>query len=194
MKYVEFFEELRKEDVAVAGGKGANLGELTHAGIPVPPGFVVTSKTYDKFMKETGIFDEIMDILDALDVNNNKQLQEASRSIKKIMVNTEMPDEIKTIIIEAYNALCVRIGKENVYVAVRSSATAEDLPEASFAGQQDTYLNVRGVDDVVSYVQQCWASLFESRAIFYREENNFDHSKVYIAVVVQEMVDAEKAG
>ncbi|AEG19037.1 phosphoenolpyruvate synthase [Methanobacterium paludis] len=194
MKYVEFFEELRKEDVAVAGGKGANLGELTHAGIPVPPGFVVTSRTYDKFMKETGIFDEIMDILDALDVNNNKQLQEASRSIKKIMVNTEMPDEIKTIIIEAYNALCVRIGKENVYVAVRSSATAEDLPEASFAGQQDTYLNVRGVDDVVSYVQQCWASLFESRAIFYREENNFDHSKVYIAVVVQEMVDAEKAG
>lgn len=194
MKYVEFFEELRKEDVAVAGGKGANLGELTHAGIPVPPGFVVTSRTYDKFMKETGIFDEIMDILDALDVNNNKQLQEASRSIKKIMVNSEMPDEIKTIIIEAYNALCVRIGEENVYVAVRSSATAEDLPEASFAGQQDTYLNVRGVDDVVSYVQQCWASLFESRAIFYREENNFDHSKVYIAVVVQEMVDAEKAG
>lgn len=194
MKYVEFFEELRKEDVAIAGGKGANLGELTNAGIPVPPGFVVTSKTYDQFMKETGIFDEIMDILDALDVNDNKQLQEASRNIKKIMVETEMPDEIRAIIVEAYNALCVRIGREDVYVAVRSSATAEDLPEASFAGQQDTYLNIKGVDDVVSYVQQCWASLFESRAIFYREENNFDHSKVYIAVVVQEMVDAEKAG
>lgn len=194
MKYVEFFEELGKDDVAIAGGKGANLGELTNAGIPVPPGFVVTSRTYDQFMKGTGIFDEIMDILNALDVNNNKQLQEASRNIKKIIMETEMPEEIRAIIVEAYNALCVRLGKEDVYVAVRSSATAEDLPEASFAGQQETYLNIRGVDDVVKYVQKCWASLFESRAIFYREENNFDHSKVYIAVVIQEMVDADKAG
>ena len=194
MKHVEFFEELRKEDVAIAGGKGANLGELTQAGIPVPPGFVVTSKTYDQFMKETGIFDGIMDILDALDVNNNKELQASSVRIKKIMTETRMPDEIKIIIIEAYNALCHRIGKDDVFVAIRSSATAEDLPEASFAGQQDTYLNIRGNEDVVEYVQKCWASLFESRAIFYREENDFDHSKVYIAVVVQEMVDAEKAG
>ena len=194
MKHVEFFEELRKEDVAVAGGKGANLGELTHAGIPVPPGFVVTSKTYDQFVKETGIFDEIMDILDAIDVNNNKELQTSSVKIKKIITETRMPDEIETIIIEAYNALCHRIGKDDVFVAIRSSATAEDLPEASFAGQQDTYLNIRGNEDVVEYVQKCWASLFESRAIFYREENNFDHAKVYIAVVVQEMVNADKAG
>ncbi len=194
MKHVEFFEELRKEDVAVAGGKGANLGELTHAGIPVPPGFVVTSKTYDQFIKETGIFDEIMDILDALDVNKNRELQASAVKIKKIITETTMPDEIKTIIIEAYNALCHRIGKDDVFVAIRSSATAEDLPEASFAGQQDTYLNIRGSEDVVEYVQKCWASLFESRAIFYREENDFDHSKVYIAVVVQEMVNAEKAG
>lgn len=194
MKHVEFFEELRKEDVAIAGGKGANLGELTNAGIPVPPGFVVTSKTYDQFIKETGIFDEIMDILDAVDVNKNKELQASSVKIKKIITETTMPDEIKNIIIEAYNALCHRIGKDDVFVAIRSSATAEDLPEASFAGQQDTYLNIRGSDDVVKYVQECWASLFESRAIFYREENDFDHSKVYIAVVVQEMVNAEKAG
>lgn len=194
MKHVEFFEELRKEDVDVAGGKGANLGELTQAGIPVPPGFVVTSKTYDQFIKETGIFDEIMDILDALDVNNNKELQAASVKIKDIIVKTRMPDEIRTIVVEAYNALCHRIGKDDVFVAVRSSATAEDLPEASFAGQQDTYLNIKGSDEVVEYVQKCWASLFESRAIFYREENDFDHSKVYIAVVVQEMVNAEKAG
>ncbi len=194
MKHVEFFEELRKEDVAVAGGKGANLGELTQAGIPVPPGFVVTSKTYDQFMKETGIFDEVMEILAALDVNNNKELQASSVRIKKIITETRMPDDIKTIIIEAYNALCHRIGKDDVFVAIRSSATAEDLPEASFAGQQDTYLNIRGNEEVVEYVQMCWASLFESRAIFYREENDFDHSKVYIAVVVQEMVNAEKAG
>ncbi len=194
MKHVEFFEELNKEDVAIAGGKGANLGELTQAGIPVPPGFVITSRTYDQFMKETGIFDEIMDILDATDVNNNTELQKAAKDIKKIINETEIPDEIKIIIIESYNALCHRIGKDDAFVAVRSSATAEDLPEASFAGQQDTYLNVKGEDDLLTYVRKCWASLFEARAIFYREENNFDHSKVYIAVVVQEMVEAEKAG
>ncbi len=194
MEYVEFFEELKKEDVDIAGGKGANLGELTQAGIPVPPGFVITSATYQKFMDETGITQEIMDILDALDVNNNKELQESALKIKKIIKETEIPDEIRSLIIEAYNALCHRIGKENAFVAVRSSATAEDLPEASFAGQQDTYLNVKGPEDLIKYVRKCWASLFGARAIFYREENNFEHSKVYIAVVVQEMVDAEKAG
>jgi pyruvate,water dikinase len=194
MKHVEFFEELNKEDVAIAGGKGANLGELTQAGIPVPPGFVITSRTYDQFIKETGIFNDIMDILDATDVNNNQELQQAAKDIKKIINETEIPDDIKIIIIEAYNALCRRIGKENAFVAVRSSATAEDLPEASFAGQQDTYLNVKGEADLLTYVRKCWASLFGARAIFYREENNFDHSKVYIAVVVQEMVEAEKAG
>ncbi len=194
MELVEFFEGLGKDDVDIAGGKGANLGELTNAGLPVPSGFVITSKTYDRFIKETGIFDEIMSILDAIDVNNTKELQEASARIKKIIMDAHVPDEIRTTIIEAYNALCQRIGKENAFVAIRSSATAEDLPEASFAGQQDTFLNIRGLEDVLEYVQKCWASLFESRAIFYREEHNFDHSKVYIAVVVQEMVDAEKAG
>jgi pyruvate,water dikinase len=194
MEYVEFFEELKKEDVDIAGGKGANLGELTQAGIPVPPGFVITSATYQRFMDESGITQEILDILDALDVNNNKELQKSAREIIKIITETPIPDEISSLIIEAYNALCHRIGKENAFVAVRSSATAEDLPEASFAGQQDTYLNVKGPEDLIKYVRKCWASLFGARAIFYREENNFDHSKVYIAVVVQEMVDAEKAG
>jgi pyruvate,water dikinase len=194
MKFVEFFEELNKDDVAIAGGKGANLGELTQAGINVPPGFVITSQTYKQFINETEIFDEIMDILDVLDVNNNQELQQAARKIKNIIIETEVPNDIKTIIIEAYNALCRRIGRENAIVAVRSSATAEDLPEASFAGQQDTYLNVKGEDELIKYVRKCWASLFEARAIFYREENNFDHSTVYIAVVVQEMVNAEKAG
>ncbi len=194
MKYVKLFEELNKEDVAIAGGKGANLGELTQAGISVPPGFVVTAATYDKFIRKTGIFDEIMDILNATDVNKTKELQETSAKIKKIILDSYMPDDIRTTIIEAYNALCGRIGKENAFVAIRSSATAEDLPEASFAGQQDTFLNIRGPEDVLIYVQKCWASLFESRAIFYREEHNFEHSKVYIAVVVQEMVNAEKAG
>jgi pyruvate,water dikinase len=192
--YVAFFEDLNKEDVAIAGGKGANLGELTQAGIPVPPGFVVTSETYDKFMNDTGIYGEVMSYLDSLDVNDNKKLQEAAKNIKKTIIETEIPEDIKTLIIEAYNALCQRIETEDAFVAIRSSATAEDLPEASFAGQQDTFLNIKGPQEVIEYVQKCWASLFEARAIFYREENNFDHSKVYIAVVVQEMVEAEKAG
>ncbi|MGB9844519.1 phosphoenolpyruvate synthase [Methanothermobacter tenebrarum] len=194
MKFVAFFEELTKDDVPIAGGKGANLGELTRAGIPVPPGFVVTSKTYDKFMKDTGLFPEVMGLLEDLDVNDTKELQRVSKQIKDIIVSTEVPEDIQTIIIESYNALCQRIGREDVYVAVRSSATAEDLPEASFAGQQETFLNIKGAEDVLKHVQECWASLFEARAIFYREQNNFDHAKVSIAVVVQEMVNAEKAG
>ena len=192
--YVEKFENISKEDVGIAGGKGANLGELTQAEIPVPPGFVVTAETYNKFMNDTGIFDNIMNILNGLDIDDTKKLQETSKKIKKIIVDTHIPDEISKLIIEAYNALCQDVGVEDVLVAIRSSATAEDLPEASFAGQQDTFLNIHGSDAVVEYVRRCWASLFEARAIFYREENNFEHSKVYIAVVVQEMVEAEKAG
>ncbi|MDK2875334.1 MAG: pyruvate, water dikinase, partial [Methanothermobacter sp.] len=194
VKYVAFFEELGKDDVGIAGGKGANLGELTQAGIPVPPGFVVTAATYDKFMTDTGLQPVVMEMLENLDVNDTKELQRVSAEIKDIITSTEVPEDIQTLIIESYNALCQRIGRDDVYVAIRSSATAEDLPEASFAGQQDTFLNIRGAEDVLDYVRRCWASLFEARAIFYREENNFDHSKVYIAVVVQEMVDAEKAG
>ncbi len=194
MKHVVFFEELKKEDVAIAGGKGANLGELTRAGLPVPPGFVITAAVYDNFIKETGIFDEIMDILDDTDIDDTKALAEASDKIKKMIMDTEMSDEIRTTIIEAYNALCNITGKEEEFVAVRSSATAEDLPEASFAGQQDTYLNIKGAEELVWNVKKCWASLFGSRAIFYREKQGFEHSKVHIAVVVQKMVDAEKAG
>ncbi|KZX17278.1 phosphoenolpyruvate synthase [Methanobrevibacter cuticularis] len=192
--YVAKFESINKKDVGVAGGKGANLGELTQAGIPVPPGFIVTAETYIKFMNDTGISDKIMNILNKIDINKSKELQNSAEKIKKIIVETKIPEDIAALIIEAYNELCQRIGEEDALVAVRSSATAEDLPEASFAGQQDTFLNIKGSEDVVKYVQKCWASLFEARAIFYREENNFEHSKVYIAVVVQEMVEAEKAG
>ena len=192
--YVTKFEDLSKDDIGIAGGKGANLGELTQAGIPVPPGFVVTSETYDKFMRDTGIFNSVMDILDQIDVNNTKELQEASEEIKKIIIKTPIPEDISTLIIEAYNQLSQRVGVDEADVAIRSSATAEDLPEASFAGQQDTFLHVQGIENVIEYVRKCWASLFEARAIFYREENNFEHSQVYIAVVVQQMVDAEKAG
>lgn len=192
--YVVKFEDLNKSDIGIAGGKGANLGELTQAGIPVPPGFVVTAETYQKFMEDGGINDKVMEILDGIDINDTKELQAAAEEIKSLIIKTPIPDEITTFIIEAYNQLCQRVGEEDTDVAIRSSATAEDLPEASFAGQQDTFLHVSGYKDVIEYVRKCWASLFEARAIFYREENDFEHSKVYIAVVVQKMVNADKAG
>jgi pyruvate,water dikinase len=192
--YVQRFKDLGKDDIDIAGGKGANLGELTRSGIPVPPGFVITAKAYQKFMDGTGINNKVLDLLKSIDVNNSKELDDVADKIKSIITSTEIPHELQTVIVEAYNALSVEINVDEADVAVRSSATAEDLPEASFAGQQDTYLHIKGIDYVLKYVRKCWASLFEARAIFYREENNFDHSKVYIAVIIQKMVNSDKAG
>ena len=194
MNYVEFFEQLGKEDIPIAGGKGANLGELTNAGIPVPPGFVITSETYRKFITTTGIADKINAMLEDLDINDTVELQKVAEDIKALIIETDIPDDIQRVIIESYNALCVRVDLDEVVVAIRSSATAEDLPDASFAGQQETYLNISGIESVLENVRKCWASLFEARAIFYRAENDFDHSQVLIAVVVQQMVDSQKAG
>lgn len=192
--YVKKFEDLNKSDIPIAGGKGANLGELTQAGIPVPPGFVVTAQTYEKFMLETGINDKVLSILDEIDINDTKALQAASEEIKAIINEAPIPEDMILFITEAYNQLCQRFDGDDVEVAIRSSATAEDLPEASFAGQQDTYLYVSGIYAVLEYIRKCWASLFEARAIFYREENDFEHAKVLIAVVVQKMANADKAG
>ena len=192
--YVVKFEDLSKSDIGIAGGKGANLGELTQAGIPVPPGFVVTAQAYEKFMDEAGINDSVMQILDEIDINDTKALQAAAEKIKSIIIEAPIPEDLVLFIREFYNELCQRVGEDDTDVAIRSSATAEDLPEASFAGQQDTFLHVSGDDEVIEYIRKCWASLFEARAIFYREENNFEHSKVYIAVVVQKMAIADKAG
>ena len=192
--YVKKFEELSKSDIGIAGGKGANLGELTQAGIPVPPGFVVTAQAYEYFMDEAGINDKVMSILDEIDINDTKALQAAAEEIKSIIIESDIPEDLVMFIREYYNELCQRVDEDDTDVAIRSSATAEDLPEASFAGQQDTFLHVSGDDEVIEYIRKCWASLFEARAIFYREENNFEHSKVYIAVVVQKMAFADKAG
>ena len=192
--YVVKFEDLNKSDIGIAGGKGANLGELTQAGIPVPPGFVVTAQAYEKFMDEAGINDQVMGILEKIDINDTKALQAAAEEIKKIIIEAPIPEDLVIFIREYYNELCQRVDEDDTDVAIRSSATAEDLPEASFAGQQDTFLHVSGDDEVIEYIRKCWASLFEARAIFYREENDFEHSKVYIAVVVQKMANADKAG
>ena len=136
--YVLKFEDLNKSDIGIAGGKGANLGELTQVGIPVPPGFVVTAETYEKFMEDSGINGKVMDILDKIDINDTKELQMASEEIKAIITSTPVPDDMSTLILEAYNQLCQKVGEDDTDVAIRSSATAEDLPEASFAGQQET--------------------------------------------------------
>ncbi|WP_148688520.1 phosphoenolpyruvate synthase [Methanopyrus sp. SNP6] len=194
MKYVRWFEEISKDDVDVAGGKGANLGEMTQAGLPVPPGFVVLSTAYNEFLERTGLEEKIKEILSSHDLSDNDELQEATKEIQRLIVEAEMPEEIREEIVKAYRELCEKVGKEEEFVAVRSSATAEDLPEASFAGQQETFLNVRGEEDVVKYVQKCWASLFTPRAVAYREEQGFEHLDVSIAVVVQKMVDSKKSG
>ena len=194
MKFIAWLDELSNEDVNIAGGKGASLGEMWNAGLPVPPAFVVTADAYRHFIKETGLIDKMKEILSGLDVNDTDALTEASKKIRKLIEEAEMPEDLRLAIIEAYNKLSEMCNEDEVTVAVRSSATAEDLPEASFAGQQDTYLNIKGAENVVKYVQKCFSSLFTPRAIFYREQQGFDHFKVALAAVVQKLVNAEKAG
>ncbi|CAI1491961.1 MULTISPECIES: phosphoenolpyruvate synthase [Thermococcus] len=199
-RFIRWFEELSKKDVPLVGGKGANLGELTNAGIPVPPGFCVTAEAYKYFVENVKVEDGrtlqewIMDIISKTNVDDSKQLQENTAKIREKIIQMPMPEEIAKEIEDAYKKLSQRFGKDAVYVAVRSSATAEDLPEASFAGQQETYLDVYGVDDVIDKVKKCWASLWTARATFYRAKQGFDHSKVYLSAVVQKMVNSEKSG
>ncbi len=187
-KFIAWFEEVDKGDIPLVGGKGANLGELTKAQIPVPPGFIVTAEAYFYFLQRTELTNKIRQYLENLDVEDSKKLQEVASQIKEAISGAPMPPEIEGEIRQAYQKL------DGELVAVRSSATAEDLPEASFAGQQRTFLNVQGEDEVVNAVQECWASLFEARAIFYRIQQGFDHLKVGIAVPVQKMVQSEVAG
>jgi pyruvate,water dikinase len=193
MKNVLWFKELDKSSLAEAGGKGANLGEMYQNGFPIPNGFVTSSGAYYNHLEANGLRGPITDILSDLDVDDHDKLVEASDKIKKLILEGDMPQDVHDDIIKAYKDLNEMVGRE-VFVAVRSSATAEDLPTASFAGQQSTFLNIFGTEDVIQAVKECWASLFEPRAIFYRTENNFEHMKVGLAAVVQMMVQSEKAG
>jgi len=193
MKNIMWFKELTKNNLLEAGGKGANLGEMYGAGFPVPPGFVVTSGAYFKHLDANNLREPITKILASLDVNDTEALNRASEEIKKLIREGQIPKDVYDDIINAYRKLNEMAGRQ-VYVAVRSSATAEDLPTASFAGQQSTYLNIIGEKEVVNAVKDCWASLFEPRAIFYRVQNKFDHMRVGLATVVQMMIQSEKAG
>ncbi len=189
---IVWLNDVNSGDVSLVGGKGASLGEMINIGLPVPGGFAVTATAFRRFLDETQIADKLFKFLE-VNVDHDKELKKAEKEAKGLVLSTEMTDDIYKDIISAYKDLCKQEGKE-VFVAVRSSATAEDLPGASFAGQQETFLNISGAEDVVLAVKKCWASLYEGRAIFYREKQGFDHSSVDISVIVQVLVDAKKAG
>ncbi len=185
---VLWLDEIGSDDLESVGGKGASLGEMTAAGLPVPPGFVVTAQTYRTFIESTGIDEDLFAAVE-IDTEDSAALAEAEATAKELILETELPESVHDEILAAYGDL----DEGDAFVAVRSSATAEDLPDASFAGQQETFLNATG-DDLVERVKQCWASLFTQRAIYYRNEQGFAHDQVDIAVVVQQMVDADKSG
>src|SRR2546426_2884787 len=192
---VVWLEDVRKGDIHIVGGKCANLGELTANGVTVPPGFAVTADAFRRFLEETKIGEVIQKTLTSAEgPRDPKQYEDASEEIRKIIESAPMPSDIASEVRSAYRDLERKTSSPQVKVAVRSSATSEDLPDASFAGQQDTYLNVKGEDQLVHYVQKCWSSLYTPRAIFYREEKGFPHEKVLISVGVQKMVDSEVSG
>jgi pyruvate,water dikinase len=195
-KHILWFSELTKNDIPLVGGKNANLGEMTRAKIPVPPGFAITAQAYEEFLTKTGIAQKIYRIIDetVTDMNNPAQYEEASKKIRTLIESTPMPVEIGKAIREAYNELNKQTKTAETFVAVRSSATAEDLPDASFAGQQETFLNVQGSEELLDKTIKCWSSLFTPRAIYYRNQKGFKHEQVFISVGVQEMVNAKAAG
>ena len=199
MTYIKNFSQLRRGDLGEAGGKGANLGELTRAGFPVPPGFVLTTGAYRDFVNANGIAGRILELAALPAGTSNDAYDAAEREIHSLFAASIMPEEIAGELRAAYTGLGGGVtaaggGGDGVRVAVRSSATAEDLPSASFAGQQDTYLNLAGGDAVAAAVINCWASLWNARAMAYRSRAGIDPAAVALAVVIQQMVDAEAAG
>ncbi|MCM1330107.1 MAG: phosphoenolpyruvate synthase, partial [Ruminococcus sp.] len=187
------FNEIGKNDVMTAGGKGANLGEMTRAGLNVPPGFVVTAEAYRSFLAENNIGGEISALLENAGADE-RELFAAAEKIRGLITAGKMPVSLREKISQSYSSLCENSGNSSLRVAVRSSATAEDLPDASFAGQQETYLNVVGIDDLCENIIRCYASLWGNRAVSYRQTQGYDQQSVALAVVVQEMVESEKAG
>lgn len=191
MEDVVWFKDVDKNDVHFVGGKGANLGELLKIGASVPNGFIITAAAYTRSVKNSGVLDRIKGLLFNLNVNDPLALEEKARACQAEILKMELEDSLTKTIEKYYHRLA---SQKNPYVAVRSSATAEDLPVASFAGQQATFLNVKGQKELTGAILACWASLFEPRAIFYRQEKNFDHFKVGIAVPIQLMVNSEVSG
>jgi len=194
MDYILEFEKLDKDSLPIVGGKNASLGEMIKADIRVPPGFAVTTDSYLLFITEAGIKDRILGIVSNLNPDDVAALNQASAGVQELIKKTAIPEPVGKAIEDGYLQLCNKCADNAIPVAVRSSATAEDLPTASFAGQQDTYLWVQGADQVITNVQNCWASLYTPRAIAYRIKNQFPHEKVLISVGIQKMVNSRAAG
>lgn len=194
--FVLWFNEIGIEDVPMVGGKNASLGEmyqnLTGKGVKVPGGFAITATAYQHLLKEAGIEQAVRDALDGLDTHNIADLQAKGQKVRDIILKAQFPDDLEKTIIEAYRKMEDEYG-ENVDVAVRSSATAEDLPDASFAGQQDTYLNITGPEALIDACHRCFSSLFTNRAISYRHDKGFGHFDVYLSIAVQKMVRSDSA-
>jgi len=191
-----WFDEIGKEDVPLVGGKSASLGEMTSkTKVPIPYGFALTAEAYRLFLKKNGLDRKIADSLKALrDPNDTATLQKVGAEIRKMINSAPMPKELEKVIVDTYQELAAREKVKNPFVAIRSSATAEDLPDASFAGQQETYLNISGAKDVVEKVRECFASLFTDRAIFYRVQKGFDHLSIALSAIVQMMCYSESSG
>ncbi|NYZ79813.1 phosphoenolpyruvate synthase, partial [Candidatus Micrarchaeota archaeon] len=190
MKLLLFFDEITKDDVSVVGGKSANLGEMTtKTHVPVPFGFATTANAYRIFLTENKLWPKMRDELSKIhDANDTKILKEVGKNVRALILKGKMPKELESEIKKAYK----QIG--GGYVSVRSSATAEDLPGASFAGQQETFLNVHGDKEVIESVKKCYASLYTDRAIFYRIQKGFEHEKVALSAAVQKMIDSTCSG
>ena len=187
MEFLKNFRDISKKDVAITGGKGASLGEMTQAGIPVPPGFVILSDSFEKFLEETDLNVEIDAILHTVNHKEMHTIENASEKIQALILGAEMPEDIAKDIQKFFKELDAQ------YVAVRSSATAEDSASAAWAGQLDSFLNTTE-KDLLEKVKRCWASLFTPRAIFYRFEKELHKQKISVAVVVQKMVQSEVSG
>lgn len=187
MKFIKDLKEISKEDVSIAGGKGANLGELIKIGMPVPDGFVILAQAFEHFLKETDIEAEIQARWDKINIKDVGSIEEASEIIRSLILDGEFPEDLGDEILHAFDRLGAR------YVAVRSSATAEDTKIDSWAGELETYLNTTK-EDLLENIKRCWASLYTPRAIFYRFGRKLDHKPILVAVVVQKMIQSETSG
>ena len=206
--FVKWFSELNKDSGNIAGGKGANLSEIYNLKVSVPPGFVVTAQAYDYFIEKAGLNKKIKELLEKIKYQDTQQLKDITKEIRESILNAEFPKEMEDEILEAYETLDVikenvskgtaldilKTSAEPIFVAVRSSATTEDLAEASFAGQQDSFVNIKGNEELIEHIKKCFASLFTTRATYYRNKQGFKHEQASLAVVVQKMVDSDKSG
>jgi pyruvate,water dikinase len=201
-QYCAWLEEMTIHDIPQVGGKNASLGEmireLGNQGVNVPGGFCTTAAAYRHYIAVNGLKSKLQAILSDLDVNDVDNLRERGKQARDLILKNPIPKDLENLIIDKYQQMCVRFGQggkevPSIDVAVRSSATAEDLPNASFAGQQETYLNVHGVESLIDCCLKCYASLFTDRAINYRTLNGFDHFDVALSIGVQKMVRSDKA-